>query len=97
MKIASSDSGNKLRMGYWSRLQIDVSNLSLINNYVHKQCYSKITRKLSPIKRKKQEINKCLKNSSDIFIDIPLDESFPNIDNRMLNIEEVVSAIIFNL
>ena len=49
MKIASNDSENKLRMGYWSRLQIDVSNQSLINNYVHKQCYSKITRKSSPI------------------------------------------------
>ncbi|CAF3952846.1 unnamed protein product [Rotaria sp. Silwood1] len=92
MTIASSDSENKLRMGYWSYFQVDVSNQSFINNYVHKQCYYKITRKLSPIKKKKQEINKCLENSSDMFNDTPLNESVPNIDNRMLNLEEMVSV-----
>ncbi|CAF5149238.1 unnamed protein product [Rotaria magnacalcarata] len=69
-----------------------MSNESLINNRVHKKCYTKMTRKLPPIKMKKQQINTSLNVSSDVLNDISLDRSLLNIDNCEFNIEQVVYA-----
>ncbi len=56
--INSSESENKLRMGCRLHSQTDLPDSSLINSYVHKNCYIKVTRKLPVIKRRKQQTSR---------------------------------------
>jgi hypothetical protein len=51
--INSNECENKLRAEYRFKFQTDLPDQSLINSYVHKNCYIKVTRKLPRIKRKK--------------------------------------------
>ena len=77
-------------MVYESYYETDISNESLINTYVHRACYIRITRKLPSIKKPidYSEI------STDILNDISLDKLLVEIDNCVFSNEEVVSTII---
>ncbi len=56
MLINSSECEDKLCMGYRLYFQTGLSDPSLINSYVHKKCYVKVTRKLPSIKSRKRQI-----------------------------------------
>jgi hypothetical protein len=73
LTIKSIESETKIRTGYRHRYQHDIQFDSLQNMQVHRTCYVRVTRKLSPIPPRK----KTIQTHADMFDDDdmePLDE-----------------------
>lgn len=92
--INTSECEAKLRTGYRFYFAKDLPDASLINSYVHRNCYKKVARKLPSIKPKKQKISTNVQYSTDAFSDVLSNESNVYVAHNDLHIEEEVNVKI---
>ena len=59
----------KLRAGYRLTYHMDLRDLSLTNSYVHRKCYRRVTRSLSPVTKIKENMSSDSKILTDVFDD----------------------------
>jgi hypothetical protein len=75
--INSNECENKLRAEYRFKFRTDLPDQSLINSYVHKNCYIKVTRKRPEIKRKKNNRSqKIISTGSKFLISCRVDKNY---------------------
>ncbi len=90
--ISSNECETKLRVGHRLYYKTDLPDQSLINSYVHKTCYVKVTRKLPSIKPRKQQMVEDYNDTTNTLDEIASGDSNFNVGDSPLNIEQEVNA-----